>query len=115
MRTRWAVGLLLSSGASASQKRRSPWLRRFPSCSPVGAALGHAKAIRCRLFVEPRDQARRIPAPTAHFLHFGIELVDQGGDRQAGAVLARLVKADREVLAHPVDGEAEIEGAGDHR
>ena len=42
-------------------------------------------------------------------LHLGVELVDQRGHRQARAVAARLVEADAEVLAHPVDGEAEVE------
>jgi hypothetical protein len=31
------------------------------------------------------------------------------------AVAARFVEADRQVLAHPIDGETEVELAGDHR
>ena len=40
--------------------------------------------------VEPRDQARRVPALAAHLLHFGIELIDQRGDRQVRAVACAL-------------------------
>src|SRR3984885_5374738 len=66
------------------------------------------------LALQQRDQARRIPALAAHFLHLRIELVDQRRDRQMRAVPPRFVEADVEVLAHPIDGEAEIELAGDH-
>src|SRR5258708_7017086 len=68
-----------------------------------------------RSFFEPRDQARRVPAAAAKLLHLRVELIDEGRDRQARAILARFVEADRQVLAHPIDGKAEIEGAGDHR
>ena len=44
-----------------------------------------------------------------------VELVDGGGHRQARAVALGLGKADGEVLAHPVHGEAEIELIVDHR
>src|SRR3546814_20021608 len=51
----------------------------------------------------------RCRSAAAAGLDLGVELIDQGGDRQPGAVLLRLVDADAEDLAHPVDGEAEIE------
>ena len=38
------------------------------------------------LAFETRDQARRVPAPAAHRLDLGVELVDQRRDRQLGAV-----------------------------
>jgi hypothetical protein len=38
--------------------------------------------------VEPRDKAGGVPAFAAHFLHFGIELVDDGRDGQARAIAA---------------------------
>src|SRR5215470_16556506 len=59
--------------------------------------------------VQACNQARRIPAPATHFLHFGIELVDQRSDRQMCAVPACLSETDVKILAHPVDGKAEIE------
>ncbi len=31
--------------------------------------------------IQPGDQARGIPAPAAHGLHIGVELIDQGSDR----------------------------------
>ena len=43
-----------------------------------------------------------------------VELVDQRGDRQVRAVSSRLGEADRQVLAHPVDREAEVVLAGHH-
>src|SRR6185312_13624093 len=65
--------------------------------------------------LEPRKEARRIPALAADLLHFGIKLIDQRRDRQAGAVAAGFGDGDREVLAHPFDGEAEIILAVVHR
>ena len=53
------------------------------------------------------------PPPMACDL--GVELVDQGGDRKPRAVAAGFVEDDREVLAHPVDREPEIETALEHR
>ncbi len=60
-------------------------------------------------------QARRIPALAAALLNLGIELIHQSGDRQACAIALRLSQADPEILAHPIDGEAEVELALDHR
>jgi rubredoxin len=57
------------------------------------------------------DVSQRLPPI---FCDFRVELVDQRRDRQAGAVAARFGETDAEVLAHPVDREAEIEFAGDH-
>ena len=47
-------------------------------------------------------------------LQVGVELVDQRRHRQPGAVAPRFLEGDAEVLAHPVDGEAEVELALDH-
>src|SRR5215216_3805113 len=65
--------------------------------------------------LQPGDQARRVPAPSAHLLHFRVKLIDQGGDRKMRAVAPRLAEADRHVLAHPVHRKAEIELAFVHR
>src|ERR1700741_2555071 len=59
--------------------------------------------------LQPRHQAAGVPAPAAHLLDLGIELVDQRGYRQVGAVAAGFRNADREVLAHPFHRKAEVE------
>ena len=64
--------------------------------------------------IDVREQARRIPALATETLHLGIELVDQRRHRQVGAVLARFAEGDRQVLAHPVDREAEVVFGGVH-
>ena len=46
------------------------------------------------LAIQPGNQTRSIPALAAHFLHFGIELIDKGRDRQVGAIFAGCLKAD---------------------
>src|SRR5690606_40685493 len=76
---------------------------RFPLSAPMLSAL------------ETSQEGRRIPAAAAYLLHFLVELIDQRGDRQPRSVAVGLVEADAEVLAHPVDGEAEIVLACDHR
>src|ERR1019366_3871741 len=63
---------------------------------------------------QPRRQAGGVPAPAAHGLYLGIELVDQGGALQRGAVGPGLVKHQAQILAHPVDSKAEIELASGH-
>src|SRR6185369_12101927 len=45
-----------------------------------------------RVLFQALDQARRIPAPAAHDLNIGIELVDQRRHRQARAVAFGLVQ-----------------------
>src|SRR5271166_1014389 len=60
-------------------------------------------------------QTRSVPSPAAPRLNLAVELIHQRRHRQRRAVAARLIEADREILAHPVDGEAEVEFAGDHR
>ena len=37
---------------------------------------------------QPRQQARGVPPRAAEFLHFGVELIDQSGDRQLRAIAA---------------------------
>src|SRR5438552_8464590 len=61
------------------------------------------------------EQARRVQAPAALRLHARVELVDERGHRQRGALRARFGEAQAEVLPHPVDSEAEVEFVGDHR
>src|ERR1043165_8232071 len=65
-------------------------------------------------FFQPREQAGGVPAPPAHALDFGIELVDQCGQRKRSAVAARFGKAEGEVLANPFHREAVLELAGQH-
>ena len=57
----------------------------------------------------------RIPASAAARLDARVELIDQRGHRQRGTVAARLGDRHGEVLAHPVDGEAEVELVRRHR
>ncbi len=71
------------------------------------------RAARAFLLQAP-DQARRVPAPAAHLLEVGVELIDEGRNRQARAVAAGLVEHQTQVLAHPVHGKTEIELVGDH-
>src|SRR5438309_1594369 len=66
------------------------------------------------LVLQPCRQAGGVPAAPAHLLDVGVELVDHRGERQGGALRTRLVQDKAEVLAHPVDREAEIELALDH-
>src|ERR1700746_2098384 len=61
------------------------------------------------------NQRRGVPTSAAHRLKVGIKLVDQGCHRQRATVAARLVQAKPQVLAHPVDREAEIEPVLHHR
>src|SRR3546814_1457786 len=66
-------------------------------------------------FGEPSDKRRGILPATAHCLDVGVELIDERRDRQPGAIGTRLLERETEVLAHPVDGEAEVELALVHR
>src|SRR6266852_3795831 len=59
--------------------------------------------------LKPRDERRGVPAVAARLLHLGVVAVDHLRDGKPGAVALRLLEADAEVLAHPVDREAEIE------
>ena len=61
------------------------------------------------------DQARGVPAPAAQRLDLGVELVDERGERERRAVAARLGEREPEILAHPLDGEAVVELAREHR
>src|SRR3990167_7091760 len=60
------------------------------------------------------DQARRVPTSAAALLDALIELVDQRYHRHLRLPALALGHWDAEVLAHPVDGEAVVELAGDH-
>ena len=101
---------------AVAQRRTSAAAARVAATNPNASAAGNAerapahfgsRSRRIRLEVSQR------PPPRAWTRR--VELVDQRGDRQRGAVGARLGEADREVLAHPVDREAEVELVGDHR
>src|SRR5437763_6785776 len=60
------------------------------------------------------DQARRVPASAAARLNTRIKLIEQCSDRQRRAVGARFRETDRQILAHPVDGETKLELVRDH-
>src|SRR5690554_6595072 len=64
--------------------------------------------------LEPGNQTGGIPPPSPQLLHLGVELVYQGGDRQLGAVAARLIQHYGQILAHPVHCETEVELPGQH-
>src|SRR5262245_26574356 len=66
------------------------------------------------LFSESRDEARGVPPPAAHGLDLGIELIDERCGCHMRALAAGFIEADGEILAHPIDGETEIELAGEH-
>ena len=70
-----------------------------------------ASALRA---LQPPDEARRVPPSAAHRLNVGVELIDQRGDRERCAARARFGESDPQILAHPVDGEAEVELVGRH-
>ena len=61
--------------------------------------------------LQSRRQAGGVPAAAAHGLDLGVELIDQAGDLELCAVGFGLLQDEAEVLAHPVDGEAEVEAA----
>ena len=84
---------------------------KYTTSLPLDYAADQGSSI---LALEQRDQARRVPAIAAHRLHLGVELIDQRGDGKLGAVPARLVEREREILPHQIDGEAEVESAFDH-
>src|SRR6185295_1629383 len=104
------TGCAAARPASASTSSFNHTTLRRPSIAAPLFAISEQR----RSLVQPRNQCGGVPSLAAHLLHVGIELVDQRGDRQLGAVLARFTEADRQVLAHPVDREAEVELAGVH-
>src|SRR3546814_3747468 len=62
----------------------------------------------------PHKRTGVLPA-ASHSLHLGIALIHQRRYGQCRAIGARLIKRQAQVLAHPVDGEAEIEAVLRHR
>jgi len=77
-----------------------------------GACFGAALR-RLQRALQPRQQARRIPALAAHLLDFGVELVDQRGHRrdspaQHPAAKSEQVAEELEILPR---GEPEVEAA----
>src|SRR6185369_11152593 len=63
---------------------------------------------------QPQDEGRCVEAVAPLLLHVAIELVHERRDRQARAVALRFRHRDAQVLAHPVDREAEVELARVH-
>src|SRR5215468_11430062 len=121
-------GMRTPSSNAASDKSRPNWpgpaatppTLRSTSWRPSGSAPkppktaansseGPSSVVRQEVY-----QTRGIPAVAATRLHLGIELVDECCHRQPRFVALGLGQADAQVLAHPVDGEAEVELALDH-
>jgi hypothetical protein len=62
-----------------------------------------------RSFRQPCYKRAGVAATVSGLLHIGVELIDHA--RSSGSEMpfaARLAEADAEILAHPIDGEAEI-------
>src|SRR5688500_13898516 len=89
-------------------------MRSSSSSFNRSARIGSTALLRVGA-IQPRDQARGVPTLAAHADDIGIELIDERADGQLGAVVARLLQADAQVLAHPLDGEAEVELPFAHR
>src|SRR5690606_15147628 len=89
--------------------------RSVSRCAAISAAVEAderpAAAAIAILPLQTRQQRGGVPAAAAHRLHVLVELVDQRRGRQRRAVAVGFGEADAEVLAHPVDGEAEIVAA----
>src|SRR5438132_582819 len=96
-------------GSELPGRWRTRWRTSLPEAQPARSRL----VSRC--VAQQANQARRIPAAAAARLNARIELIDERAHRQCGAVDAGLGEADREILAHPVDRETEIELVGRHR
>src|SRR5205823_4262796 len=85
-----------------------------PSSVRSGAPRSTPPGVSALPLAQVLDQAGGVPAAAAGLLDEAVELVDERRHRQRRAVAAGLVEAHREVLAHPVDREAEIEAALGH-
>src|SRR5678815_2142526 len=85
--------------------------RRRSSRPPRERAPAHASLALAQI----ADEARRIETAAALGLHPRIELVDERGDRKGRTPRPRFGETQSQVLAHPVDGEAEVELVGQHR
>jgi hypothetical protein len=68
-----------------------------------------------RSFAEQLDDGGGVETAGAALLQLGVEPLGCRGGRQFGADAGGLVEADAKVLAHPVDGEAEVELVAHHR
>src|SRR5690606_24178769 len=66
------------------------------------------------VFFEAGDERGGIPTLAAHRLYLGVIAVDDFSDRQLRAIAGGFFHGDAEVLAHPVDGETEVELVVDH-
>src|SRR5210317_1600354 len=64
---------------------------------------------------QTRDETRCIPAIAAHLLNLGVVTIDEFCHFKLGAILLRFVERDAEILAHPVNSEAESEFVIHHR
>src|SRR5258706_8161688 len=97
---------LASAARIAASAASSPSAAAGAPTSSSATAI--AAATRTGLRLDQLHQRRGVVAAAAAALDLGVELVDQGCDRQLGAIAPRLVEADPQVLAHPVDREAEL-------
>jgi osmotically-inducible protein OsmY len=95
----------------ARRVRRAGRVRRSRSrgraSPPALASRGPPR--RSASSAQPLDQARGVPAAAAQRLHVGVELVDQRRHRQPAPLRCASSRHSAEVLAHPVDREAEVE------
>ena len=60
------------------------------------------------------NEAAGVPTTSTPRHDLGVELIDEGRERQARTVAIGFLEADAEVLAHPFHGEPELELAADH-
>jgi catechol 2,3-dioxygenase-like lactoylglutathione lyase family enzyme len=82
-----------------------------------GAWLGHPDAPDTPfilVFAQQVHEAAGVPAPTTPGDDLRVELVDESGQRQPGTVAIGFGQTDRQVLAHPLDRETEVELAPSH-
>src|SRR5262249_8434520 len=70
---------------------------------------GSAREPRGGSAAQAPDQAGGVPAPSARLRDLVVEPGDRLGDRQLSPVLLGRLRADAQVLSHPVDREAEVE------
>src|SRR5262245_35153639 len=105
--------------------KSAPFLKASPPSSALAptasSPISHRRPRNCsasnilvRLALKAGDQARRVPAPAAHRLNVGVEIVNHGDEVELDAVAFRLLEHERQILAHPIDREAEVETALDH-
>ncbi len=74
--------------ATVTDNKKAPRRALLPIKYPSSPSIycSDSYNINSKYSAQSLHQARRIPAPTAHLLHVGVELVDQRGNGQARAV-----------------------------